>query len=167
MILLYHFSVYPGGMHHCTKVSVQSLTFSVQAGECFGFLGTNGAGKTTTLSKLSGEESQLMELLLFLAKIYVPIPGLLVGIDEEVEILLKDGAAITIGKVSLLISDALRHESFGIPYVVVKVGRYKVATKYLKSSLDCNETFAFKEEQINSDEEVEILLKDGATITIG
>ena len=48
------------------------------------------------------------------------------------------------------------------PYVVVKVGRYKVATKYLKPSLDRAETFAFKEEQINSDEEVEILLKDGA-----
>ncbi|KAF4381737.1 hypothetical protein G4B88_002887 [Cannabis sativa] len=44
--------VYPGG-----KVAVQSLTFSVQEGECFGFLGTNGAGKTTTLSMLSGEES--------------------------------------------------------------------------------------------------------------
>ncbi|XP_050290138.1 FT-interacting protein 3-like [Quercus robur] len=53
------------------------------------------------------------------------------------------------------------------PYVIVKVGRYKVATKYLKSSLDCAETFAFKEEQINGDEEVEILLKDGAAITIG
>lgn len=49
--------VYPGGMHHGSKVAVQSLTFSVQAGECFGFLGTNGAGKTTTLSMLSGEES--------------------------------------------------------------------------------------------------------------
>ncbi|XP_059428864.1 ABC transporter A family member 1 isoform X1 [Corylus avellana] len=48
--------VYPGGMHCGTKVAVQSLTFSVQAGECFGFLGTNGAGKTTTLSMLSGEE---------------------------------------------------------------------------------------------------------------
>jgi ATP-binding cassette subfamily A (ABC1) protein 3 len=41
-------------MHHGSKVAVQSLTFSVQAGECFGFLGTNGAGKTTTLSMLSG-----------------------------------------------------------------------------------------------------------------
>lgn len=39
-----------------TKVAVQSLTFAVQEGECFGFLGTNGAGKTTTLSMLSGEE---------------------------------------------------------------------------------------------------------------
>ena len=38
---------------------------------------------------------------------------------------------------------------------------------YLKSSLDCNEIFAFKEEQINSDEEVEILFKDGVAITIG
>ena len=51
--------------------------------------------------------------------------------------------------------------------MVVKARRYKVATKYLKSILDCNETFAFKEEQINSDEKVEILLKDGAAITIG
>ena len=49
----------------------------------------------------------------------------------------------------------------------MKVGRYKVATKYLKSSLDCNDTFAFKEEQINNYEEVEILLKDEVAITIG
>ncbi|ESQ52886.1 hypothetical protein EUTSA_v10016127mg [Eutrema salsugineum] len=49
--------VYPGCKHHGPKVAVQSLTFSVQAGECFGFLGTNGAGKTTTLSMLSGEET--------------------------------------------------------------------------------------------------------------
>ncbi|WCJ33447.1 ATP-binding cassette sub-family A member 2 [Euphorbia peplus] len=48
--------VYPGGKHG-TKVAVNSLAFSVQAGDCFGFLGTNGAGKTTTLSMLSGEES--------------------------------------------------------------------------------------------------------------
>lgn len=48
--------VYPGGKHHGKKVAVHSLTFSVQEGECFGFLGTNGAGKTTTLSMLSGEE---------------------------------------------------------------------------------------------------------------
>ncbi|XP_010554823.1 PREDICTED: ABC transporter A family member 1 [Tarenaya hassleriana] len=49
--------VYPGTKYHGPKVAVQSLTFSVQAGECFGFLGTNGAGKTTTLSMLSGEET--------------------------------------------------------------------------------------------------------------
>ena len=49
----------------------------------------------------------------------------------------------------------------------MKVRRYKVATKYLKSSLDCNETFAFKEERVNNDEEVKILLKNGAAITIG
>ncbi|XWS56284.1 hypothetical protein CRYUN_Cryun09bG0072800 [Craigia yunnanensis] len=49
--------VYPGGNHCHAKVAVDSLTFSVQAGECFGFLGTNGAGKTTTLSMLTGEES--------------------------------------------------------------------------------------------------------------
>ncbi|XP_048321587.1 ABC transporter A family member 1 isoform X2 [Ziziphus jujuba] len=49
--------VYPGGKRQGSKVAVDSLTFSVQEGECFGFLGTNGAGKTTTLSMLSGEES--------------------------------------------------------------------------------------------------------------
>ncbi|XP_074276823.1 ABC transporter A family member 1 isoform X2 [Silene latifolia] len=47
--------VYPG-REQIPKVAVQSLTFAVHEGECFGFLGTNGAGKTTTLSMLSGEE---------------------------------------------------------------------------------------------------------------
>lgn len=49
--------VYPVDKSRGRKVAVHSLTFSVQEGECFGFLGTNGAGKTTTLSMLSGEES--------------------------------------------------------------------------------------------------------------
>ena len=31
------------------KKSVDSLNFSVQDGEIFGFLGPNGAGKTTTI----------------------------------------------------------------------------------------------------------------------
>ncbi|KAG9132657.1 hypothetical protein Leryth_016697, partial [Lithospermum erythrorhizon] len=48
--------VYPGGKDQGAKIAVHSLTFSVQEGECFGFLGTNGAGKTTTLSMLCGEE---------------------------------------------------------------------------------------------------------------
>lgn len=46
--------MYPGDKSRGRKVAVHSLTFSVQEGECFGFLGTNGAGKTTTLSMLSG-----------------------------------------------------------------------------------------------------------------
>ncbi|XP_011653436.1 ABC transporter A family member 1 isoform X3 [Cucumis sativus] len=49
--------VYPGENYLHKKIAVDSLTFSVQEGECFGFLGTNGAGKTTTLSMLTGEES--------------------------------------------------------------------------------------------------------------
>ncbi|XP_020526672.1 ABC transporter A family member 1 isoform X2 [Amborella trichopoda] len=48
--------VYHGGRLNTYKVAVHSLTFSVRAGECFGFLGPNGAGKTTTLSIISGEE---------------------------------------------------------------------------------------------------------------
>lgn len=47
--------VYPGSVNQPEKVAVQSLSFAVHEGECFGFLGTNGAGKSTTLSMLSGE----------------------------------------------------------------------------------------------------------------
>jgi ABC-2 type transport system ATP-binding protein len=36
------------------KVAVKGLTFSVNAGEVFGFLGPNGAGKTTTMNVLLG-----------------------------------------------------------------------------------------------------------------
>ncbi|KAF5176169.1 Abc transporter a family member, partial [Thalictrum thalictroides] len=49
--------VYSRGINENPKIAVHSLAFSVQEGECFGFLGTNGAGKTTTLSMLTGEES--------------------------------------------------------------------------------------------------------------
>ncbi|CAH9079387.1 unnamed protein product [Cuscuta epithymum] len=48
--------VYAGYKNQGPKIAVHSLTFAVEEGECFGFLGTNGAGKTTTLSMLSGEE---------------------------------------------------------------------------------------------------------------
>lgn len=37
--------------------AVQSLSFSVQPGECFGLLGVNGAGKTTTFRMITGEMS--------------------------------------------------------------------------------------------------------------
>ena len=37
-----------------TKVAVKDLSFSVCAGEVFGFLGPNGAGKTTTMNVLLG-----------------------------------------------------------------------------------------------------------------
>eukprot|EP00897_Mesotaenium_endlicherianum_P001210 jgi/Mesen1/1116/ME000123S00292 len=45
--------VYGGGGMRPAKVAVQSLSFGIPAGECFGFLGVNGAGKTSTLSMLS------------------------------------------------------------------------------------------------------------------
>ncbi|PIA53512.1 hypothetical protein AQUCO_00900239v1, partial [Aquilegia coerulea] len=47
--------VYSRGINENPKIAVHSLAFSVQEGECFGFLGTNGAGKTTTLSMLTEE----------------------------------------------------------------------------------------------------------------
>src|SRR5262245_31792745 len=37
-----------------TKVALQGLNLTVQAGEVFGFLGPNGAGKTTTMNVLLG-----------------------------------------------------------------------------------------------------------------
>ncbi|CAJ0943234.1 unnamed protein product, partial [Mesorhabditis belari] len=38
-----------------TNVAVNSLTFGVREGECFGLLGVNGAGKTTTFGLITGE----------------------------------------------------------------------------------------------------------------
>src|ERR1044072_599765 len=35
--------------------AVDNISFSVDAGEIFGFLGHNGAGKTTTIRMLSGQ----------------------------------------------------------------------------------------------------------------
>ena len=37
------------------KVAVRGLSFGLEVGEVFGFLGINGAGKTTTLQMLSGD----------------------------------------------------------------------------------------------------------------
>ncbi|OWZ23178.1 ABC transporter [Phytophthora megakarya] len=41
---------YPNG-----KRAVKCLSFGLQQGECFGFLGVNGAGKTTTMKILTGD----------------------------------------------------------------------------------------------------------------
>ena len=38
-----------------TLRAVDNISFSVDAGEIFGFLGHNGAGKTTTIRMLSGQ----------------------------------------------------------------------------------------------------------------
>jgi ABC-2 type transport system ATP-binding protein len=43
-----------GQLRQESKVAVKGLTFSVGAGEVFGFLGPNGAGKTTTMNVLLG-----------------------------------------------------------------------------------------------------------------
>ncbi|RLN83957.1 hypothetical protein BBO99_00001677 [Phytophthora kernoviae] len=37
------------------KRAVKNLSFGLQQGECFGFLGVNGAGKTTTMKVLAGD----------------------------------------------------------------------------------------------------------------
>jgi ABC-type multidrug transport system ATPase subunit len=37
-----------------TKLAVNDVTFSVQAGDCYGLIGPNGAGKTTTFSMMCG-----------------------------------------------------------------------------------------------------------------
>eukprot|EP00924_Labyrinthula_sp_SR-Ha-C_P000101 maker-scaffold_39-snap-gene-1.2-mRNA-1 protein AED:0.03 eAED:0.04 QI:0/0/0/1/0.33/0.25/4/0/1866 len=42
--------VYPNG-----KIALKSISLSIKAGTCFGYLGINGAGKTTTLKCLTGD----------------------------------------------------------------------------------------------------------------
>lgn len=37
-------------------LAVNKISFTVQAGECFGLLGINGAGKTSIFKMLTGEE---------------------------------------------------------------------------------------------------------------
>lgn len=67
------------------KVAVNNVSFSVQAGEVFGFLGPNGAGKTTTIKvivgllqptsgtvKVAGYDVQTQPLLAKAASGYVP-----------------------------------------------------------------------------------------------
>lgn len=67
------------------KVAVNNVSFSVQAGEVFGFLGPNGAGKTTTIKmivgllqpssgtvKVAGHDVQAQPLLAKASSGYVP-----------------------------------------------------------------------------------------------
>jgi ABC-2 type transport system ATP-binding protein len=67
------------------KVAVNNISFTVQAGEVFGFLGPNGAGKTTTIKmivgllqptsgkvKVAGHDVQAQPLLAKASSGYVP-----------------------------------------------------------------------------------------------
>jgi ABC-type multidrug transport system ATPase subunit len=47
--------VYRGSFRSAPKVAVRNMSFGVNTGECFGYLGINGAGKTTTMKILTGE----------------------------------------------------------------------------------------------------------------
>jgi len=49
-----HFSMKKLRMETVRNVAVDNVSFTVEAGEIFGFLGPNGAGKTTTIKMLSG-----------------------------------------------------------------------------------------------------------------
>jgi ABC-2 type transport system ATP-binding protein len=49
--------------------AVNNISFTVEEGEIVGFLGQNGAGKTTTIQMLMGALTQLLEVLVILAKI--------------------------------------------------------------------------------------------------
>ena len=43
--------------HYSTRVALREVSFQIQAGEVFAFLGPNGSGKTTLFRMLVGEES--------------------------------------------------------------------------------------------------------------
>lgn len=45
---------YPGGIRSESTLAVDDISFSVDAGQVFGFLGPNGSGKTTTIGMLLG-----------------------------------------------------------------------------------------------------------------
>jgi ABC-2 type transport system ATP-binding protein len=45
---------YPGGFRSEPTLAVDAITFSVEPGQVFGFLGPNGSGKTTTIGMLLG-----------------------------------------------------------------------------------------------------------------
>jgi ABC-2 type transport system ATP-binding protein len=45
---------YPSGLRTPPTLAVDEITFSVQEGQVFGFLGPNGSGKTTTIGMLLG-----------------------------------------------------------------------------------------------------------------
>ena len=59
-------------------VAVDNITFSVNKGEIFGFLGANGAGKTTTIRVLTG--------LLIPTKGQVKVAGVQLGLANLVEV---------------------------------------------------------------------------------
>ena len=45
---------YPGGLRSDSTLAVDEITFEVEQGQVFGFLGPNGSGKTTTIGMLLG-----------------------------------------------------------------------------------------------------------------
>ena len=47
--------VYKGGYRQPPKVALKSMSFGINVGECFGYLGINGAGKTTTMKILTND----------------------------------------------------------------------------------------------------------------
>ena len=45
--------------------ALKDVSFSVRAGECFGFLGHNGAGKSTTINAIVGVTRKIYQILVF------------------------------------------------------------------------------------------------------
>ncbi|RLN95673.1 hypothetical protein BBJ28_00006496 [Nothophytophthora sp. Chile5] len=61
---------YPNGKH-----AVKDLSFGLQPGECFAFLGVNGAGKTTTMKVLTGDLLPKLQLQDFADKLAGSLSG--------------------------------------------------------------------------------------------
>ena len=61
------------------QVVIRDLSFDVQVGETFGFLGSNGSGKTTTLRALLGIYQATAGTLHIDGKVFEPSDGARLG----------------------------------------------------------------------------------------
>lgn len=70
-------------MRFGNKTVIEDLSFDVERGQVFGFLGANGSGKTTTIRALLGIYQPTAGQLLINGKIFTPDAGQLLGYLPE------------------------------------------------------------------------------------
>lgn len=78
------------------KTVIEDLSFEVEAGQVFGFLGSNGSGKTTTIRALLGIYQPTAGELLIQGKRFSPEQGLVLGYLPEERGLYKKESVLSI-----------------------------------------------------------------------